>query len=88
MILYKKDGKEFLLMSNNNRGVMKIPTERFGAAAAITTPVPESDTRGVPYETIASMKGTEQLDRLDDTHSLALVRSEAGALDLSSMTLP
>ena len=27
MILYKKDGQDFLLMSNNARGVMKIPTE-------------------------------------------------------------
>ena len=89
MILYKKDGKEFLLMSNNSRGVMKIPTERFGVAPGITTPVPDSElTRGIPYETIASMKGTEQLDRLDDTHSLALVRSEAGALNLESVPLP
>ncbi len=29
MILYKKNGKEFLLMSNNSRGVMKIPTDNF-----------------------------------------------------------
>ena len=34
MILYKKDGKEFLLMSNNSRGVMKIPTAGFGAPPA------------------------------------------------------
>ena len=33
MILYKKNGKDFLLMSNTNRGVMKIPTEGFGTAA-------------------------------------------------------
>ncbi len=32
MIVYKKDGKEFLLMSNNSRGVMKIPTAGFGGA--------------------------------------------------------
>ena len=34
MILYKKDGREFLLMSNNSRGVMKIPTEAFGTRRA------------------------------------------------------
>ena len=33
MIVYKKDGKEFLLMSNNSRGVMKIPTDGFADAA-------------------------------------------------------
>ncbi len=32
MILYTKGGREFLLMSNNSRGVMKIPTEGFGTA--------------------------------------------------------
>ena len=30
MIVYKKDGKDFLLMSNTSRGVMKIPTADFG----------------------------------------------------------
>ena len=39
MILYKKDGKEFLLMSNNSRGVMKIPTASFGDAEGITAHV-------------------------------------------------
>ena len=29
MVLYKKDGREFLLMSNTARGVMKIPTDGF-----------------------------------------------------------
>ena len=28
MVLYKKNGKDFLLMSNTNRGVMKIPDRR------------------------------------------------------------
>ena len=64
MIVYKKDGQEFLLMSNTSRGVMKIPTDGFGAAAAITAPV-KTETGGVGYETIASMKGIEQLDLLD-----------------------
>jgi len=86
MILYKKDGKEFLLMSNNSRGVMKIPTERFASAAGITTPI--SDKAGIGYETIASMKGVEQLDLLDETHSIVLTRSNAGALDLQAVALP
>ena len=29
MVLYKKNGQEFLLMANNSRGVMKIPTAGF-----------------------------------------------------------
>ena len=33
MIVYKKDGKDFLLMANNSRGVMKIPTGDFASAS-------------------------------------------------------
>jgi hypothetical protein len=85
MILYKKDGREFLLMSNTNRGVMKIPTDTFGTAPAITSPVAEK--AGVGYETIASMQGVEQLDMLDASQTLVLARSD-GALNLSTVPLP
>jgi hypothetical protein len=86
MILYRKDGREFLLMSNNARGVMKIPTDGFATAAPITQPV-KAETAGVPYETVASMKGIEQLDLLDAQHSLVLART-AGALNMAAMPLP
>ena len=87
MILYKKNGKEFLLMSNNSRGVMKIPTEQFGSADGITKPV-TTEKGGIGYETITSMKGIEQLDLLDETHSLVLARSDAGVLNLEAVALP
>jgi hypothetical protein len=87
MILYKKNGKEFLLMSNNSRGVMKIPTDRFGNEPAITARV-TAEKGGIEYETIASMKGIEQLDLLNETHSLVLARSDAGALNLEAVALP
>ena len=86
MVLYHKDGKEFLLMSNNSRGVMKIPTDRFGSASGITTPI--NDKAGIAYETVTSMKGIEQLDLLDETHSIVLARSDAGALNLEAVALP
>jgi hypothetical protein len=86
MILYKKDGREFLLMSNTSRGVMKIATEDFDQAGHIDAPV--EDTAGVPYETIESMTGVQQLDLLDATHTLVLARTESGALNLSAVILP
>ena len=86
MILYKKDGREFLLMSNNSRGVMKIPTANFGAAAPITARV-TSETAGIAYETIASMKDVEQMDMLDAQRSIVLTRAN-GALNLSAVALP
>jgi len=85
MVLYKKAGKEFLLMSNTSRGVMKIPTDTFGTAQHIGARV--ADKAGIAYETIASMQGVQQLDLLDATHSLVLTRATAG-LDLQSVPLP
>jgi hypothetical protein len=87
MILYKKGGREFVLMSNNSRGVMKIPTDTFATASAITAPV-ASETAGVAYETIASMKGVEQLDQLDAQNSIVIARAATGALDLQVVPLP
>lgn len=86
MIVYKKDGKEFILMSNNSRGVMKIPTEGFATADGITKPV--ADKAGVGYETITAMKGVEQLDLLDATNTIVLARSDAGVLNLNIVALP
>src|SRR5262249_14926206 len=86
MLLYKKDGRDFLLLSNNSRGVMKIPTADFGTEEAIPEPV-KTGTAGVKYETIASMKGIEQMELLDAQHSIVLERA-GGALNLSALALP
>lgn len=88
MIQYRKDGKDFLLMSNTSRGVMKIGTERFAAEAPITAPVP-SGTAGVPFETIAALAGVTQLDRLDDARAVVLRRASAQApVQLETVVLP
>jgi hypothetical protein len=87
MIAYQKDGRQFLLMSNSSRGVMKIPTATFAAATAITAPVPQG-TAGVPFETIASMTGIEQLDSLDTGRALVIARTQDGTRNLTAVTLP
>jgi hypothetical protein len=86
MITYRKNGQDFILMSNNMRGVMKVPTSPFGKASPIATQIP--NTAGVPFETVASMKGVQQLDLLDSLHALLLVQTDGGALDLQSAALP
>jgi hypothetical protein len=85
MIVYQKDGKDFILMTNSSRGVMKIPTEGAGTAAGITEHV--RDKKGLGYETIASLKGVEQMDQLDDQHAVVLVR-DPGGLNLQTIDLP
>jgi len=88
MVVYKKDGKDFLLLANSDRGVMKITTDGAGTAESITAPVRGGGTKGLGYETIASMKGVMQLDKLDDSHALILVRNDSGALNLETVDLP
>jgi hypothetical protein len=86
MIVYKKGGAEFILMSNSSRGVMKMATKGIESYEAITERVAE--TKGLPYETLADWKGVEQLDKLDDANALILTRAEGGALDLKTVALP
>ena len=39
MVIYKKDGQDYLLMANTTHGVMKIPTSQFATAQPITARV-------------------------------------------------
>ena len=89
MIVYEKDGEDFLLMSNNRHGVMKIPTAGFETAEPLTGIVPDGGTAGVPFEQVAAFAGVEQLDLLDEERALVLARrSEEGPLDLGAVALP
>jgi hypothetical protein len=87
MIVYQKDGKDFILMANSSRGIMKINTDQIEKAQSITDPV-RTEKTGQPYETIESWKGVDQLDRLDAQHALVLRRGDGGSLNIESIPLP
>ena len=86
MIVYQKDGKRFILMANSSRGMMKISTENIEHAEGITKKI--NDTAGLPYQTLAEMKGVVQLDRLDERQAVVLVQTESGSLNLRTIELP
>jgi hypothetical protein len=86
MVAYQKDGKDYLLLANSARGVMKIPTEGAAGAPGINAPV--QGTKGLGYETIASLKGVMELDQLDARRALILVRDDSGTLNLETIDLP
>jgi hypothetical protein len=88
MIMYQKDGKDYLLMTNSSRGVMKIPTAGAGEAESITAPVPGGGKKGLGYETIESLKGVQEMDQLDKTHAVIIVKTAEGALNLETVELP
>jgi len=64
---------------------MKITTENIDKVNGITQPV--RNTAGLTYDTLASLKGVEQLDRLDNDHAVLLVRTPTG-LNLDTIALP
>ncbi len=86
LIVYQKDGKDYLLMANSARGVMKIPTEGIDKVESITTRIGE--TAGLKYETVASLEGTAQLDIFDKGHVLVLRKNKDKKLDLATVELP
>ncbi len=86
MIVYKKDGKDYVLMANSSRGLMKISLEGIGKAEGITSRIP--DKAGLKYQTIADLKNVEQLDRFDKDHALVLVKTQGGSLTLETIELP
>jgi hypothetical protein len=85
MVIYKKDGQDFLLLANTRHGVMKIPTSSFATAQPITARV--GGTAGT-FERIASMTGVEQLDLLDAQRSIVITRGADGARNLTAIVLP
>jgi hypothetical protein len=86
MIVYQKDGKDYILTANSSRGVMKISTDGLAEAASITEHI--QDTAGLPYKTITGLKDVVQLDLLDKDNALVIVGQPGGAQNLETVPLP
>src|SRR5688572_2757115 len=86
MIVYQKDGNDYLLMANSARGIMKIDTAQIEKADKIEEKV--DDKKGVTYESIEAWKGIDQLDTFDKTHALVLRRGDEGSMNLEALPLP
>jgi hypothetical protein len=84
MIVYAKGGKHYILMANSSRGVMKLTADHLENYQPITK---QTETTGVPYETIASLKGVQHLDKYDDANALVLM-GDSSSLDLRTVPLP
>jgi hypothetical protein len=86
MVLYKKDGREKLLIANSNLPFMIVdPRDVEAYGEEITAKVP-GYTAGVRFES-RSGTGIQQLDNLGDAHVLALRRLMGGRLDLTPMSV-
>ncbi len=85
MFVYQDDGRDFLLMANSSRGVMKVDLARIGEVPEITEPV--ADKAGLPYETIEELEGVVQLARYGKENAVVLSASDDGSA-LRSIALP
>ena len=88
MVVYSDKGKDYILIANNARGIMKVTTDNIDKIAGITKRVGGGGTAGLQYETIKSLKGVTQLDRLNQSMALVLVQGENGQENLQSVALP
>jgi hypothetical protein len=85
MIAYQKDGKDYLLLANSARGVMKVSTDKIEQAESITEHV--NDKKGLSYETVKDVAGVEQLAAYDANNAL-IVRKAGDAENLEALPLP
>lgn len=85
MIVYQKGGKDYVLMANSSRGVMKISLEGVDKVEAITQRI--KDKAGLTYETIKTLAGVQKLNAFDKDHAVVLVRAN-DKLNLDTIELP
>jgi hypothetical protein len=85
MIVYRKGDKDYVLMANSARGLMKIGLDGIDSIPGITERV--KDKAGLKYETIEGKEGVQKLDAFGKEHALILVKS-GDAINLETMELP
>jgi hypothetical protein len=85
MVVYQKGGKDYILMTNTSRGMMKVTTDGAESVTPIESRV--SDKAGLTYDTIEGMKDVAQLDSLDQGRAVIL-RDKEGTLNLETIDLP
>ena len=87
MIVYNKGGKDYVLMANSSRGLMKINLEGVDKIEGITKRI--SDKAGLTYDTIKGIDGmVQRLDAFDKDHVVVLVQEKGGRFNLETMELP
>jgi len=82
MVLYKKDGRDKLLIANSNLPLMIVDTKDVESFEGEITAQPPTYTSGVRFES-RSGTGIQQLDNLGDDYVVALQRLMGGRLDLT-----
>ncbi len=88
MFSYEQGTEKFLLVSNNNRGVMKVSLADVENNPGLTQPVRDGGVAGQSFETIASFGKVTQMDRYDAKHAVVITSDDNGSMKLATVELP
>lgn len=87
MFVYHKGDKDYILMANNSRGMMKIDLDDLASVDSIEQHVDGGATAGLPYEKLDDWQGVVQLDRLNADQAVVLIERD-GKDSLQTRPLP
>jgi hypothetical protein len=90
MVPYKKDGHQYILLANTNRGVMKLQADNMEGYKAVNSPEqpnPPDYIFGMHYDTLSELKGVTQLSQLDASNVVVLSKG-ANGMSVSTVALP
>jgi hypothetical protein len=87
IIVYRKGDKDYALIANNSRGLMKVSLEGVDKIEAITAPVRGRETAGLTYQKIKDRGGVRKLNSFDKDHAVVLVDNK-GRWDLETIEMP
>ena len=93
MVPYRKDGREFILISNSRRGIMKMNADNMENYEAVDSPEQPNKENGyifgMPYDTIENLKGVTQLAGVDAVNAMILSQpAPTDAMNLTTVALP
>ena len=83
MLVYKKNGRDRLLIANSNLPFMIVKPEDIEQYKGSITDEVEGYTAGVPYE-IRSGSGVVQIDNLNEEFIMSLRRLPGGTMDMEA----
>lgn len=88
MIVYQKGGRDFFLMANSSRGIMKISTDQLDRSEGIEQRVGGNGLAGQEYQTIDGWNQVFELAQLDAARALVVRGEPDGSLILEALPLP
>jgi hypothetical protein len=97
MVPYKKDGHDYILITNTALGVMKLKADDLASYPAIDSPQ-RTNVAGVPFDKMDAIQNVQHLTKLDDADAIIVTGKStgqpwapgppAGPINLQTIALP